>query len=243
MAINTIMQELVEMGLYSAKDYDQETNSTLLSYIYGNDMNRLAVDLYCPYCKEHSTFNPSSEEQLRRHLEGRGADFLFREGLFKFIVLHFRCAREMGHYLCVQLKIENSKIIKIGQYPSIVNIDGPQFNKYNKILPDDKIKELKKAVGLFSHGIGIGSFVYLRRVFEYLIEEAFEQAKSEGKIDEGSFMRERMGEKIDSLKDYLPKILTSNKIWYSIVSAGIHSMSEEECNKNFKVLEKTITRR
>jgi hypothetical protein len=108
-------------------------------------------------------------------------------------------------------------------------------------LPEERIDELKRAVGLFSHGIGVGSFVYLRRVFEFLINEAYENGKLGGDVNEELFKKARMNEKIDMLENYLPEILTKNKQWYGIVSAGIHSLSEEECNQAFNTLEKTIT--
>jgi len=36
--------------------------------------------------------------------------------------------------------------------------------------------ELSTAIGLYSHGVGIGSLIYLRRVFEFLIDEAYNKA-------------------------------------------------------------------
>jgi hypothetical protein len=35
-----------------------------------------------------------------------------------------------------------------------------------------RYKKFTKGLGLAAHGVGIGSFVYLRRIFENLIEEA-----------------------------------------------------------------------
>ncbi|MEK4671454.1 hypothetical protein [Niallia sp. FSL R7-0271] len=42
-----------------------------------------------------------------------------------------------------------------------------------------------------------------------------------------------MAEKIEYLKDYLPKFLVSNKSLYSILSKGIHELSEQECLENY----------
>jgi hypothetical protein len=41
-----------------------------------------------------------------------------------------------------------------------------------------------------------------------------------------------MDEKIELLKDYLPEFQVNNKI-YSILSKGIHELSEDECLKHF----------
>ena len=43
-------------------------------------------------------------------------------------------------------------------------------------LPTWVFAELRRATGLFAHGIGIGAFVYLRRIFENLVESAREAA-------------------------------------------------------------------
>ena len=56
-------------------------------------------------------------------------------------------------------------------------IEENDIKKYRKILGKEKYGEFGRAVGLYTHGIGIGSYVYLRRIFENLIEEAH-QTKS-----------------------------------------------------------------
>jgi hypothetical protein len=89
MAINKIMQELAEMGLYSAKDLDKETEKTLSFYLDDYKMNDLAIDLYCPYCKEYSTFNPSAEEQLRPKNVRDENSSLFTHDQFNFISLFY----------------------------------------------------------------------------------------------------------------------------------------------------------
>ena len=75
--------------------------------------------------------------------------------------------------------MKETKLIKIGQYPSIGDILTPDIKKYRKVLSDEKLKEFHKAIGLKAHGVGIGSFAYLRRILEYLIEEAHQKAKKE----------------------------------------------------------------
>jgi hypothetical protein len=89
---------------------------------------------------------------------------------------------------------------------------------------------------LAAHGVGIGSFVYIRRIFERLIVGRFKEAKdAEGWTDE-QFAKLRMAERIELLKDHLPPFLVANKKLYSIVSRGIHSLGENECLQFFEVL-------
>ena len=97
----------------------------------------------------------------------------------------------------------------------------------------DRQKEFSKAIGLVSHGVGIGSFVYLRRIFEHLIEEAHQEAIKNESWNEENYNKSRMDEKIVLLKDYLPDFLVKNSFIYSILSKGIHQLSEAECLKHF----------
>ena len=76
----------------------------------------------------------------------------------------------------------------------------------------------------------------MRRIFEGLILEAHAHAEAkEGWIEE-NYAKSRMDEKIELLKDYLPAFLVENKKLYSILSKGIHLLSEEECLTSFPIL-------
>lgn len=132
-------------------------------------------------------------------------------------------------------------ISKVGQYPSVADFHIGQVRKYSKVLPQDKMREFTKAIGLAANGVGIGSFVYLRRIFEYLVFEAYEVAKSNNPtIDEAAFTSRRMNEKIQMLSDYLPDFMVENHHIYGILSKGIHELSEEECKEYFAVLKSSI---
>ena len=53
------------------------------------------------------------------------------------------------------------------------------FKKRNEKIWKAKerdLKELRKAIGLHAQGIGVGAFVYVRRIFERLIDKAKELA-------------------------------------------------------------------
>ena len=112
----------------------------------------------------------------------------------------------------------------------------PQVEKYRKILGEEQYKELTRGVGIAAHGIGIGSFVYLRRVFENLIEEAHLISLKEEGFNEENYKKTKMDEKIDMLKNNLPDFLVENRSLYSILSKGIHELKEDECLKYFEVV-------
>ena len=113
---------------------------------------------------------------------------------------------------------------KIGQYPSVADLSFPELKEYRKVMSKDDEKELKRAIGLYASGIGIGSYVYLRRIFERIIVTASHKAISDGKIKAEDFGVARVNEKIKMLSDYLPKSLVHNEAFYGIVSKGIHEL-------------------
>lgn len=54
--------------------------------------------------------------------------------------------------------------------------------------------------------------------------------------DENDFNRSDFKEKINILKDHLPKILVENRNLYGILSKGIHELEEEECLEIFPLV-------
>lgn len=164
----------------------------------------------------------------------------------EFTVLHYACSRDDSHQLTFVLFIDKFTIQKIGQYPSYADIDIPQADIYRKELGRKYYNELKRAIGLYSCNVGIGSYVYLRRIIEKLILDALQEAVKEGvvtreefEIDENKHQR-RVEDKIKLLSEYLPKPLVENKAVYGVISKGIHELDEDECIKYFPVIEQLI---
>lgn len=157
-------------------------------------------------------------------------------------VVHFPffCAMDNNHRLDFIVRINGDKVIKIGQNPSLADLTFPELKIYRKVINDADLRELKKSVGLFSHGIGIGSYVYLRRVFEKIIDLAKDQALADGNIEAETYQKARMDERVKLLKDYLPAILAEIPTFYGIVSKGIHELSEQDCIKYFPVMQEAI---
>jgi len=102
------------------------------------------------------------------------------------------------------------------------------------------VKELSRAIGLSAHGVGIGAHVYLRRIFESLVEEAHQGASGESGWDEGKYQQSRMAERIKLLRSHLPSFLGANPRLYAILSKGLHELSEQECLSNFDALKLAI---
>lgn len=222
------------------------------------------MDAYCLQCKKEGVFNATKSPGILRDSPAPSGNYPLAAG--KEIVWvdaeHFVwglekgpdtakeyalsdrmfgvrlvCSRDTSHMLRFLFVVQDAQIAKIGQYPSLADLQEWEIRKYRKILGDDKYNEFSKAVGLAAHGVGIGAFVYLRRIFEGLIEEAHTDAKVVPDWDEESFVRgTRMDDKILMLRDFLPDFLMENRGIYSILSKGIHTLSEEECLDHFDIL-------
>ncbi len=165
-------------------------------------------------------------------------------GPYTLHMLIAECTRNKSHtHLFYVLRVRAgglTTLIKIGQYPSLADLAQAENNKYRIVLEKNKFKELSRGIGLAAHGIGIGAFVYLRRVFESLIENAHLEAKTDSQWNENKYKESRMDEKIKQLKEYLPEFLVKHSSIYGILSKGIHELEEEECLSIFPAIKTAI---
>mgnify|MGYP003097918480 FL=1 len=152
----------------------------------------------------------------------------------------FVCAMDEGHRLDYVVRTENNTLQKIGQFPSVADLAFPELNQYKKVLSKEDMRAMRRAIGLHAQGIGIGSYVYLRRIIEHLINDAKNMAVGEGVITEDQYQSEKVRDRIQLLKNYLPDMLTSNSTIYGIISKGIHELSEDDCITYFPVLQECI---
>lgn len=131
--------------------------------------------------------------------------------------------------------------MKVGQFPSKKACDfGILDPVFNRELDPPLRDELGAAVGLRAHGIGIGSYVYLRRIIEVLVEEAHKEAQKQPGWDEESYRRSRMVERIKLLEAVLPSTLVGSADTYAILSKGLHELSEDDCKAHFDVVFQAI---
>ena len=158
-----------------------------------------------------------------------------------FYLITLTCKRKQNDVLRFVIYRDKKIVLKIGQYPSLAGLQFAEIGKkYDKVLPAEDLKNLKKAIGLVSHGAGAGSFVYLRRIFEKLIFETYTNNVLTIGIPEDDFKKQPMMEKVKTLKDFLPSQLVEMKAVYSILSKGVHELTEEECLRYFAPIKLSI---
>lgn len=216
----------LEMPLYHALDI---SIGMIAEKVYALMTYSGTTDAYCLWCDKESVFDAEDYLYGTTYASWR-KDTGFRKNVY-------RCSRDNDHrYFVYYLKSKNS-LQKIGQWPSVADFQIPQSAKYRKILGEEEYKELTRGIGLAAHGVGIGSFVYLRRVFENLIEEAHMRAITENEafLSE-EYLKARMDDKIKMVREYLPEFLVENRTLYAILSTGIHDLTEDECLRYFETV-------
>lgn len=187
------------------------------------------LDFYCPECGQHSVFT-ARKNNYSAH--SNYSNYIFR--------LHFHCSRNNAHQAQFFFRAHRGVLQKIGQIPSLADLALPDFRKYRQVLGDDRLRELTRAIGLTAHGVGVGAFVYLRRIFESLVEAAHSAASVESGWDDEAYIKARMDERIGLLKQHLPDFLVQNRGLYGVLSVGVHILTEAECLASFPAVKLAI---
>lgn len=245
---------LLGTPLYAQVAYERDEVWDVLGLFYFDG----TYDSYCIKCRRESTFQVQAperppqfvrnyylEEQHKKH-DTKPELPRLEAGVY---LVNARCTRVESHkhnfvfHIDFEVERRESKpplihrfLQKIGQQPSFGDLHMAQVKKYTHVLTKEQLGELTRAIGLASHDVGVGAYVYLRRIFEALVEQAHQVAIHEAGWDERAFQRSRMSEKIEQLKLQLPPFLVEHPGMYSLLSKGLHELTEAECLKNFETL-------
>lgn len=133
---------------------------------------------------------------------------------------------------------------KIGQYPSMKDMQFFECKEYKNILGKDNHRNYTMALGLYASGVGCGSFLYLRRVLEFMVEKKHKKYLDQEGWDEKKYEQEHFKERLDMLEKYekiIPDELNEvrNKL-YGVLSKGVHESTEDDCKKLFPFLKCAI---
>ncbi len=232
---------------------DHEQSWSLADLIYFNG----TYDSYCTQCSMDSTFKvnaPVRPDELLRNFERErkqralGMDPTRPKVATGVHVVSAVCTRRNHHtqtfIFLVSDKLtrvneawkRDQGVQKIGQHPSYGDLHLAEIKEYSSVLTNTQRTELAKSIGLASHDVGVGAYVYLRRVFEQLVEEAHVEAMKEAGWNEPAYLPARMGEKIALLAHHLPEFLIQNPKMYGLMSKGIHELTEAECLQHYDTL-------
>lgn len=234
---------LLKVPLYEKVPVSQND----FDYLWDFFFDGFVIDTFCPSCNSKSTFKPVDYSEVTHYYLAQKHNYGYDKSSVSFKKITNRifsnaylCSRNDGHKAIFDFWLAEDHLVKIGQYPSFADSSLPEYKKYKKVLGENLYKEFTKGVGLISHGIGAGSFVYVRRVFEFLIEDAHQLAKQDIGWNETAYSKAKMEEKISVLKLHLPSFLVENRKLYGILSKGIHELSEEDCLEYFEPVKVAI---
>jgi hypothetical protein len=231
--MSTLEQFAFQTPLYSKIDLPKDL--ILKAILRGS--RHFKVDGHCPRCGKSSTFSGGSSN-LNLQFESSDVEKLRTFKGYESLVM--TCARHDQHKLRYWFLLMPDTVEKVGQHPSLADIANDEAATYRSVLNKNDASELHKAIGLAAHGVGIGSFVYLRRIFERLIYDRFESFKGVEGWDDADFFKLKMDEKVKFLKGHIPNFLYENRRLYVILSKGIHELSDEVCLKAFEPLKLSI---
>lgn len=209
---------------------------------FDEDILRWEIDAYSPRNHIETTYIIKSNYTIRiNNWEFKESQWGYLHDIQNFIRVELTCKRKEGDILTFFIFINKNTIVKVWQLPSLADIQFAElWKKYNEVLVPEDLRNLKRAIWLYAHWAWAGSFVYLRRIFEKLISETFNEHKEVLKITEAEFNKKRMMEKVDELKDFLPEQLIKMKAIYSILSKWVHELAEQECLKYFPPIKLSI---
>lgn len=237
-SISITLDDLPELIVYLSEGKNTQIS---FEYLSENENMQNTIDCFCIDCGVNRVFEISNDkpDYSIRGMQGTNVNVfdidksdpiseLFNSYLRKRYTLSYYCTRNREHFIFYDLFVTDNKVIKIGQYPSFADLLNKEIAKYKAVLGKQHI-EFSKAIGLSAHGVGIGAFVYLRRIIEKLVLNKYEQVSEELGMSAKDFEILRFNEKINALKNYLPTVLVNNRNIYKIISKGIHELSEDEC--------------
>lgn len=235
---NSKQEAFLECPLYGVFTLEGREDEELVKFFRGGG----TLDAWCLRCQRLSVF--SIESQLSSYNDEKKT--LPHSGV---VVVSAFCTRKMEDSyssgcrapLNVIFFKDYKEVRKIGQNPSAADLAlGSLDEAFEKELDAGSRREMGTAIGLQAHGVGIGSFVYLRRIFESLLEEAHKKAKQEKGWDEEEYNKARIHDRIGILREYLPARLVSSANLYGLLSVGIHELSETKCLDKFALVKGAI---
>lgn len=198
-----------------------------------------SLDLYCPKCRTTKTFIYVGRECIEQF---GSASERARTVYFSYLLKYNcpTCQKSLCYILYYD--INQKSVIKLAQYPTLYDVTPDELKKYKKndLIDEESFNQIYKADTCASESYFIAAYTYMRRVYESLLVNIYTQNKEEIGIREGDFKKLRSDEKILKIKPYLAIDDEIYKPLYALLSAGIHSLTEEECCEDYNLLKSIL---
>lgn len=200
----------------------------------------LAYDRFCPTCRKETPWTTHITQVNRekstnwggyRHLQ----NYCKRCKDWEYVWLYFEEVDDLDPEPGLAF------VVKVGQYPSVAVFHGQDMARYTQVSTQRQRDDFTKAVEAASHGFAAGACTYLRRVLEGILNEARDAHMKDNALqDWPEYDKAKTNKKMELLKDRLPPFLTENKRLYNLLSQGIHSLPDDECQELYPVLREAI---
>lgn len=198
-----------------------------------------SIDLYCPKCRINKTFIYNSKECI--DLFG-SIQYRFSPAYMSYSLRYIcpTCRNNLWYIFYYDRSKES--VVKLVQYPTLYDVTPDELKKYKKndLIDEESFNQIYKADTCASESYFIAAYTYMRRVYESLLVNIFTQNKEKTGISEEDFKKLRSDEKIAKIKPYLAIDDEIYKPLYALLSAGIHSLSEEECREDYTLLKSIL---
>lgn len=253
--LSEIVTELPIFGSFSvsfSKDSYEELKKVLANLFYTEKIRIKCVECgeYCPFTVSHSiakygatgkykyganygwSFNDLDSSELFRY------SILFPEFDEGIIEYTFRCSMDSLHYQKMYLLYILSKgtitFRKIGQKPLNVDLKEKMSNEYKNILTKyDSFDDFRYFEQSESRNLLAGSCTYLRRILEKMVNKMFgEYKKTNNVVEEPKHFEDKFSLVKNQFEESIREIVKNS---YSLLSKGIHELSNEEI-KEFYIL-------
>ncbi|QAY77257.1 hypothetical protein [Sphingosinicella sp. BN140058] len=196
----------------------------------------IAVDAFCIHCRKTGTFRKASAHTRVAPMITQSVSSNPPPEPWQTVIV--QCTR-CGSAYRFMFGIYKGGIAKVGQSPSAADILSADMTRFAALLDDVDQHELRQAAMLNGAGATIGALVYLRRIFERMLERHRQEAEDLlGPIDGYATMW--TDQRIEALRSVLPAEVVANRKAYAVLSKAIHELTEEEAAKYHDVLRAVI---
>ncbi|MGZ8251174.1 MAG: hypothetical protein ACXW1P_02415 [Methylophilaceae bacterium] len=202
------------------------------------------VDFYCPACKKFTPFqgvlsletqNSMASELMAAKSFGVAAGFWTQKKFSK----ELSCTRA-NHKTIFHFQIEDGHLLKVGQYPSIADINFGEVLEFASALGEQRTHELNKAIELAGNGAGLGAYIYLKKIFESLLEDAHQIALSNKAWDEAGYLAANISNKVKILAPHLPSFILEHPEHYAMLDHGLDELTDAICLEQFNALKTAV---
>lgn len=224
-------EQIFKNFLENTPPYKQE-ELTLDMIKYFKDKKLPKIECFCTECQKEKTFILTRLEDASNYPNWHNLNSWLTTlnptgDCFKIdltCIVEYRCTQcEKNYYYAFMFN--DNKLMKIGQYPSFATLSHTDIEKYKNVISKYYI-EFKQSLSAYSQGMGVASFVYLRRILEDLVEQEYN--KLETNQDNIKFIDKLKA--VEKEEVIIPEEITELKSQiYVILSKGVHEYTEEEC--------------